>query len=95
MTTTITSTRAGRVGRLILDGEKRLNAIGSPTLDELVAALRTFEQDGVTRAVVISGAGRAFSAGFDLNAISERAARIFDRGKACGPRPARRSGPTP
>lgn len=66
MTTTISLTREGRVAHLVLEGEKRLNAIGSTTLDEVIAAVRSLEEDGVTRAVVVRGAGRAFSAGADI-----------------------------
>jgi enoyl-CoA hydratase/carnithine racemase len=69
--TTISARRDGRVGHLMLDGEKRLNALGSATLDALAAAIRAFEDDGTTRAIVVTGAGRAFSAGADIREFSE------------------------
>ena len=71
MTTTVSLTRRGRVGHLVLDGGARLNAIGSATLAALVDRLRSLEQDGVTRAVVVRGTGRAFSAGADLRELAE------------------------
>src|SRR6476661_7202171 len=71
--TTITTHRDGRVGHLVLDGEKRLNALGSATLDALAAAVQAFEDDGTTRAIVVTGAGRAFSAGADIREFREYA----------------------
>src|SRR4051794_16216618 len=70
MTTTISLTHQGRVAHLVLEGERRLNAIGSPTLDALVSTMRSLEQDGLTRAVVLRGAGRAFSAGADIRELA-------------------------
>jgi enoyl-CoA hydratase/carnithine racemase len=70
MTTTISVRREGRVGHLVLDGEKRLNALGSATLEALAAAVHDFEDDGVTRALVVTGSGRAFSAGADIRELS-------------------------
>ena len=54
------------VGVLCLDGAERMNAIGSPTYRALAAAVTALENNGQTRAVVIHGAGRAFSAGADI-----------------------------
>src|SRR3954453_21930653 len=65
--TTIRIGREGRVGLLTLDGPARLNALGSPALDALAEAIRAFEDDDVTRAVVVTGTGRAFSAGADVH----------------------------
>jgi enoyl-CoA hydratase/carnithine racemase len=70
MTTTISLTREGRVGHVVLEGERSLNAIGSATLDDIVAAVRSLEEDGVTRAVVVRGSGRAFSAGADIRELA-------------------------
>jgi enoyl-CoA hydratase len=54
-----------------LDGPERLNAIAPATLHELDAHLQAVERDDDLRALVITGAGRAFSAGADLTAVSE------------------------
>jgi enoyl-CoA hydratase/carnithine racemase len=68
--TTISIRREGRVGHLALDGEKRLNALSGATVDALAAAVRAFEDDGSTRALVVTGTGRAFSAGADIRELS-------------------------
>jgi enoyl-CoA hydratase/carnithine racemase len=73
MTTTISTRRDGRVGHVVLDGEKRLNALGGATLDALAAAVRAFSGDGTTRALVVTGSGRAFSAGADIREFRELA----------------------
>ncbi|MDA0678900.1 MAG: enoyl-CoA hydratase/isomerase family protein [Proteobacteria bacterium] len=59
--------RQGSIGRIELDRPEKLNAINSEMLDELAAALGAAKNDDEIRAIVLSGAGRAFSAGFDLD----------------------------
>ena len=60
----------GRVGRIALDRPHRLNTITEGMLDELEAALDSFEHDDDVRCVLLSGAGdRAFSAGVDFTAF--------------------------
>jgi enoyl-CoA hydratase len=56
----------GRVALLTLDRPERLNAIGSDTVALLHEALDLVEADSDTRAIVITGEGRAFSAGADI-----------------------------
>ncbi|MGC1417005.1 MAG: enoyl-CoA hydratase/isomerase family protein, partial [Candidatus Acidiferrum sp.] len=56
----------GGVAVLCLDGAERMNAIGSHTYRALAAAVTDLENNGQTRAAVIHGAGRAFSAGADI-----------------------------
>jgi enoyl-CoA hydratase/carnithine racemase len=58
---------AGPVGRLTLNRPERLNALSREVLEELVGAARWFDAQPHVKAVVVTGAGRAFSAGFDLN----------------------------
>lgn len=53
------------IGRLTLDQPDRLNPLGSLVLAELIEAARWFDRIDAT-VVVVAGAGRAFSAGFDL-----------------------------
>lgn len=52
-----------------LDGADRLNAIGTQTYTDLAATITELEQQHSVRAVVIHGAGRAFSAGADIEEI--------------------------
>jgi enoyl-CoA hydratase/carnithine racemase len=56
----------GAIGRLTLNRPERLNAMGATVLRELAEAARWFDGQTHVRAVIVSGAGRAFSAGADL-----------------------------
>jgi len=56
----------GPLGRLTLNRPERLNAIGATMLRELAEAARWFDTHRDLRVVIVSGAGRAFSAGADL-----------------------------
>ena len=58
--------RDGAVSVVTLNRPERLNAIGLPLLTDLHAALQAAQQDAGTRAIVLTGAGRAFCAGADL-----------------------------
>src|SRR4051812_31330800 len=49
-----------------LDRPERLNAINRRMIAEVTQALDMVEADGELRVVVVHGAGRAFSSGFDL-----------------------------
>lgn len=70
--TTITYETIGPVGRITLTRPERTNAINAAMLSEIWAALDTAEQDESVRAVVVRGAGTAFSSGFDLKEQMER-----------------------
>jgi len=61
--------RQGRVAVLTVDRPGRLNAIGSDTVAQLHAALDVIEADPELRAIVVTGAGRAFSAGADITEL--------------------------
>jgi enoyl-CoA hydratase/carnithine racemase len=66
MATSISHSVQDGVVWLRLDGADRLNAIGSKTYRQLAGAVREFEGQRSVAAVVIHGAGRAFSAGADI-----------------------------
>jgi enoyl-CoA hydratase len=57
----------GRVRRLRLNRPDKLNALSSQLIGTLETELRSAMNDDSTGVVVISGAGRAFSAGADTN----------------------------
>ena len=57
---------------ITLDDPDRLNATDGPMHLELSHVFRTVDDDPEVRAVVVTGAGRAFSAGGDLDWISEQ-----------------------
>jgi len=59
----------GAVALLTLNRPDKLNAMTREMLDELSTALLEAEKDEDIRAVVLAGAGRAFSAGYDLEVI--------------------------
>ncbi|MGA3214652.1 MAG: enoyl-CoA hydratase/isomerase family protein [Acidimicrobiales bacterium] len=59
---------ANGVGRLTLNRPHVLNAINRELLEDLSLATDTLERDETVRVVILRGAGRAFSAGFDLKA---------------------------
>jgi len=56
----------GPIARITLDRPAKLNAIDAGMLAGLDAALDRAEADDNVRAVLLVGAGRSFSAGFDL-----------------------------
>lgn len=63
---TLTTTVDGRIGRLTLNRPEKLNPLSTRCLDELAAAAEWFDEQPDVRVVVVTGAGRAFSAGADL-----------------------------
>src|SRR5438552_11602825 len=60
------------VARITLNRPERANALNAAMLGEIGAALDDAEQDATVRAVVVQGAGAAFSSGFDLKEQMER-----------------------
>ncbi len=58
------------LGRLTLNRPERLNAIGATMLQELAEAARWFDSHHDLRVVIVSGAGRAFCAGADLQGLA-------------------------
>src|SRR5262245_14376622 len=56
----------GPLGRLTLNRPERLNVMNAAMLRELGEAARWFDEQREARVVIVSGAGRAFSAGADL-----------------------------
>lgn len=62
----VTFERSGAIAEIRLNRPDKLNAISAEMLDDLHRCLDQAEQDGKTRALLLSGEGRAFSAGFDL-----------------------------
>lgn len=67
-----------RVRRLILNRPEKLNAVTPGMEDQLVEELDAAASDAGTGCVVLSGAGSAFCAGFDLDAMKDSAATLTD-----------------
>jgi enoyl-CoA hydratase/carnithine racemase len=55
---------------MMLNRPERLNALSRTTLREVATACRWLDETTEIKAVVVRGAGRAFSAGFDLDDFS-------------------------
>lgn len=55
-----------------LNRERHLNRLQQDDLDALMTLFARIEGDSAVRVVVLTGTGRAFSAGFDLGSIAER-----------------------
>ena len=70
--TDVTLERRGRVGILTLNRPEKLNALTWEMLALIDEHLQTVRQDPAIRALVLTGAGRAFSAGTDLQELSAR-----------------------
>jgi enoyl-CoA hydratase len=61
----------GRVATLTLNRPHRLNAINDTMPGEIAAAIDLAEDDDDVHVVIVTGAGRAFSSGYDLKDYAE------------------------
>ena len=59
---------------LTLNRPAQLNAFNGAMMNELIAAFDAADADDAVRAIIVTGAGRAFCAGADLSA----GAKTFD-----------------
>ncbi len=59
--------KKGRVEKISLNRPQVLNALNTPLLLELKAAVQDVARDKETDVVILTGKGRAFSAGLDVN----------------------------
>jgi enoyl-CoA hydratase len=64
--------RDAEFATITLDRPDAMNAITATMLTELHAALDSLSEDHQIRVVILTGAGRAFSAGVDLKALGDR-----------------------
>ena len=76
-------TRDGPAARIVLNRPEKRNALSLELMEEMIAALRDTSADAAARAIVIEGAGPAFSAGHDLSEMVGRdepfLGRLFER----------------
>ena len=63
--------QSGRIARITLNRPDVLNAINEALPSALEAAVIRANADESTRVIILSGAGRAFCAGYDLNVFAE------------------------
>jgi len=62
--------RTGNIGKITFNRPKVLNAYSKALASELTEALKELEKDDSVRVIVITGAGRAFMAGADINMVN-------------------------
>jgi enoyl-CoA hydratase len=72
----------GRVGRITLNRPEKMNSLSQELLFELNDALHDYEADDSCRVIIIRGAGRTFSAGYDLTPARGGADGVVRRYKA-------------
>jgi enoyl-CoA hydratase len=65
-----------------LNRPKHLNRLQADDLDVLLDLFDRIEADAAVRVVVLTGTGRAFSAGYDLNSVAERAVSAVEQRSA-------------
>ena len=63
-------TEGGQVGVVTLNRPKQLNALNDQLMDELGAALKTFDADPAIGCIVLTGNEKAFAAGADIGAMT-------------------------
>jgi enoyl-CoA hydratase len=66
MTDTVTYRREGRIGHIVLDRPSKLNAMTDDMLHALREAMVEFDDDREAWVGIVSGAGRAFCSGADV-----------------------------
>jgi enoyl-CoA hydratase len=66
----VTSTN-GRLGMIALNRPKVLNAINRKMVSEILEAMEGFDRDNELRVIVLTGNGRAFAAGADIDEMME------------------------
>ena len=67
MSTSLAIERQGPIGLITMNRPERHNAFDDVLIQELTEALRSMEAEESVRLVVLSGAGKSFSAGADLD----------------------------
>jgi enoyl-CoA hydratase/carnithine racemase len=76
---TILVSQEGVTGRITLNRPDKRNALSLELMEELIGSLTTLGADRDVRAIVIDGAGVAFSAGHDLSEMLGREVAFYQR----------------
>ena len=64
--------RRGTIAILTFNRPKVLNAFNNNLMERTIETVKILNEDDDVRIIVVQGAGRAFSPGFDLKASAER-----------------------
>src|SRR5579864_7213201 len=73
---------SGARATIRLNRPKHLNRLQAEDLGELLKLFDRIEADPAIRVLVLTGTGRAFSAGYDLNSVAEGAASAVEQRSA-------------
>jgi len=68
---TISVERSGAVGKLIFNRPEVLNAYNKALATETIRGFKELAEDDSVRVIVLTGAGKAFMAGADINMVNE------------------------
>lgn len=82
---TIQVSQDGRVGTIVLDRPKALNALNTDLMHEVVEAVLAFDADPGVGAIVLTGSERAFAAGADIKQMAEQSYADVVRGDLFAP----------
>lgn len=63
--------KKNRIATITINSPKTLNALAPSVIDEVISALRKVQDDPSVRVVILTGTGKAFSAGGNLDNIEE------------------------
>src|SRR5579863_1073371 len=74
--------RQGARATIRLNRPRHLNRLQADDLDVLMKLFAEIEADSAIRVLVLTGTGRAFSAGYDLNSVAERATSELEQKSA-------------
>ena len=64
---TVTYEAQDRIGIITLNRPEKMNAFNAQMLEDFASALDVAQQDDAVRVVIVRGAGRAFSVGYDIS----------------------------
>ncbi len=70
------------IAHLRFNRARQLNAFNNDLMRDTLAAMARFNADEAVRVIIVSGNGRAFSAGFDLKAAADRELKGHDAWRA-------------
>lgn len=75
---TVILEKKNMIGILTMNRPNKMNAFSDELLDDMYAGVTEFDKDDDVRVIIIKGAGRAFSAGYDISPREEPFETILD-----------------
>jgi methylglutaconyl-CoA hydratase len=80
--TTLRYEKDGAIATITLDRPDKRNAISTTMIEELLASLNAAEADSAVRVIILTGAGRAFCSGMDLETLQRIAGQTAEQNLA-------------